>query len=126
MSVNAGFAPWMQPKTAWPPCAQCGDPNGRIKKDKRQRVTPTRLGGAAFGIEGQICLTCYERLVGQQRSQRARERRSAPIILTPVQELAAAVLAFEAVRASGDKTEKKRRYWRMVGLAREHRAQAGG
>jgi hypothetical protein len=46
-------------KQAWPACVLCGDIDGRIPMGKR---TPGRFTGASFGIDGQLCARCYQRL----------------------------------------------------------------
>lgn len=43
-------------KLTWPACADCGDPDGRLgTRDK----SPIRYNGRPFGIEGQLCSSCY-------------------------------------------------------------------
>lgn len=47
-----------QRKASWPPCADCGEPNGRAD---RRGMTPDRYNGQRFGFEGQLCHRCYQR-----------------------------------------------------------------
>jgi hypothetical protein len=54
-------------KTSWPPCALCGDKDGRTCAR-----TPDRITGARFGVEGSICRRCYGRLHERQRRQRRK------------------------------------------------------
>ena len=62
---------WRRPaKTTWPPCARCGDPDGPIRGSKN--VTPTRLSGARFGVEGQLCHPCWFWLYEKARKARRR------------------------------------------------------
>jgi hypothetical protein len=53
-------------KTSWPPCARCGDPDGRSSAG----TTPDRITGDRFGIDGPICRRCYGAL--QERERRRR------------------------------------------------------
>lgn len=46
------------PKTSWPACCDCGQPNGPVNQGAR---TPSRYNGERFGFDGQLCLTCYNR-----------------------------------------------------------------
>lgn len=47
-------------KTAWDPCARCGDPDGPIKAPC---VTPARYRAARYGFgAGLVCSRCYRRL----------------------------------------------------------------
>jgi hypothetical protein len=57
-------------KRSWAPCAQCGAPNGGIK---RHCVTPARRRAARYGVEGLVCRECYERV----RRQFLREHQAA-------------------------------------------------
>ena len=52
------------PKTTWLPCVECGQENGPIEG---HCVTPTRLSGKRFGIDGKLCRICYDRLKHQAR-----------------------------------------------------------
>lgn len=56
-----------KPKSSWPPCVRCGDPDGR----STGRTTPDRITGARFGIEGDICRRCYGALQERERRRRA-------------------------------------------------------
>lgn len=51
-------------RTEWPPCAVCGDPNG---KNAPGCWTPQRRSGARFGVEGLLCVRCYRRLQMRKR-----------------------------------------------------------
>lgn len=44
-------------KTEWEPCVLCGDPDGYVTY-----ATPDRFTGRRFGIDGDICRRCYNRL----------------------------------------------------------------
>lgn len=56
-------------KICWPPCARCGNPDGQSQPDC---VTPVRISGQRFGIDGQLCRRCYGTL--GERDRRARKR----------------------------------------------------
>jgi hypothetical protein len=43
-------------KLEWAPCAKCGNENGSITKSHK---SPRRFDGKPYGIEGEICSTCY-------------------------------------------------------------------
>lgn len=58
-------------KEKWEPCVRCGDPGGA---PFHARVTPARVDGARFGIDGDICWRCYHALA--ERERRARKRGS--------------------------------------------------
>ncbi len=58
------------PRTSWLPCVLCGDPDGYC--DVRRNRSPHRVSLARFGIEGEGCYHCYQKLKG-------RERRGTPI-----------------------------------------------
>jgi hypothetical protein len=49
-------------KTAWLPCCICGDPSGDILGSKE---TPTRTSMARFGVEGDACHKCYNRVLSR-------------------------------------------------------------
>lgn len=53
----------------WGPCAQCGDPDGPIRKRER---TPSRVSGRLFGVDGKICWRCYLALYEPLRPERRR------------------------------------------------------
>lgn len=57
-------------KATWPPCARCNDAHGRITDGG---VTPDRISGQRFGIDGDLCRRCYGTL--QERERRARKRQ---------------------------------------------------
>ena len=61
------------PKTEWPPCVRCGDPDGPYSN----RRSPDRISGARFGIEGQLCRRCYGALQERERRAKAREKQVA-------------------------------------------------
>lgn len=44
-------------KASWPPCADCGDPDGPLKGCR----TPSRVSGVRFGIDGELCNRCYQK-----------------------------------------------------------------
>lgn len=71
------------PKTTWPPCADCGTTGGA---KNGTATTPVRLDGQRFGVDGQLCLRCYER---RAQAERREERRAERRLVT----LAQAVLA---------------------------------
>lgn len=54
-------------KTTWPPCAVCGDPDGFIGP---RETTPRRYGGYAYGIDGELCHRCAQRLNATRRNRR--------------------------------------------------------
>lgn len=60
------------PKASWTPCVRCGDPDGRIGLRK---LTPIRISGQRFGIDGRLCDRCYNLL------RRRKSKRKA--VLTP-------------------------------------------
>ncbi len=69
--MTAALRPRGRPrKTTWPPCAVCGDPDGRIAPGCR---TPSRYGGYAYGIDGEVCFSCIQTL----RQAAGRRRRAA-------------------------------------------------
>jgi hypothetical protein len=57
-------------RTSWLPCVVCGDPEGY--RHPGRACSPHRVSLARFGIEGEGCYHCYQRLNG-------RHRRGAPI-----------------------------------------------
>ena len=56
-------------KSSWPPCADCGDPDGYRPAPSR---TPLRRSGARWGFAGPLCSGCYGRRSAAER------RRGAP------------------------------------------------
>lgn len=58
-------------KTKWPLCTCCGTTEGRVPARAK---TPGRYSLARFGMEGDACLTCYNRL--SQAAFRRRKRES--------------------------------------------------
>jgi hypothetical protein len=62
-------------RATWPPCAACGDPDGYVHKKGR---SPMRLSGSPYGVEGEICWTCYCRLRRRLKSRAGAEPSSAP------------------------------------------------
>lgn len=56
-------------KESWLPCVRCGDPDG----SSLYGLTPDRITGSRFGIEGSLCRRCYGTL--QERERRARQRQ---------------------------------------------------
>lgn len=57
-------------KTAWDPCALCGDPDGPINPSG---VTPARISGARYGVAGRVCRRCHRRLRWQYERDQAQE-----------------------------------------------------
>lgn len=55
-------------KESWAPCAFCGQKDGPMSK---QCVTPERISGKRFGIDGKICHSCYDFL--KRRPQSAQD-----------------------------------------------------
>lgn len=45
-------------KKSWPPCVDCGDEGGDVTG---KAVTPIRVSGELFGIEGKLCKSCYDK-----------------------------------------------------------------
>jgi hypothetical protein len=64
-----------QRRATWPPCAACGDPDGYVPKKSR---SPIRLAGAPYGVEGELCWTCYCRLRRWFKSREGAELSSTP------------------------------------------------
>lgn len=60
-------------KTSWPPCADCGDPDGPLKG----RRTPARVSGERFGIDGQLCNRCYQKHCRNADIEKTRAYRRA-------------------------------------------------
>lgn len=56
-------------KTSWSACADCGTADGPLKGCR----TPARYSGERFGIDGELCNTCYQRHC--RRSDPARYAR---------------------------------------------------
>lgn len=55
-----------KPKEKWKPCFNCNEKQGPISA-----VTPIRISGKRFGIDGDICRRCYGML--QERERRAKQ-----------------------------------------------------
>lgn len=51
-------------KTSWPPCSECGTPDGAKQADC---LAPIRLSGLRFGRSGVLCRKCYHRLAERER-----------------------------------------------------------
>lgn len=62
-------------RATWPPCAVCGDPKGYVRKGAHR---PVRMRGAPYGLEGEVCWTCYCRLRRQLKSRGGGELPAAP------------------------------------------------
>jgi hypothetical protein len=60
------------PKKAWEPCARCNDPDG--PKGHGAAVTPARLDGTRFGIDGRICHRCWTHLYEEERKAKRRAK----------------------------------------------------
>jgi len=56
---GTNLKPGRRKKSEWPPCADCGTPDGPIRKGLR---SPIRIKGERFGIDGELCWGCYDRL----------------------------------------------------------------
>lgn len=90
-----------KPKTSWPACVACGDPDGALS---RQTGMPRRYSGAPWGLDGELCRACYAMLTYHSPHSRARV-------------LVRAVQLFDAAMGGNDTTEQARRYDHMVRLA---------
>lgn len=53
-----------KPKQTWEPCSYCNDNDG-----KSVSVTPDRISGKRFGIDGKICRRCYAMFQERQRRE---------------------------------------------------------
>lgn len=63
------------PRTSWPPCADCGTPDGYTGG----RPTPKRADGSKFGFSGSLCSTCWHRHYHHYRKAQGyiKKRRAA-------------------------------------------------
>lgn len=64
---------YRRPKKSWPPCANptCPDPMGG-RPGGSGNVTPGRLSGARFGLDGKVCHKCWTALYERERKAQRR------------------------------------------------------
>jgi hypothetical protein len=51
-------------KTEWLPCVLCNDPDGQAQGTN---ITPDRISGRRFNLEGSLCRRCYHKLLERER-----------------------------------------------------------
>lgn len=103
-------------KTEWPPCARCGTPDGAIYK---RNLTPRRYSAVLFGMDGQLCDSCYTTLKRNPHAAISPHKRGPKAGRVKVEQLADAVLAFEEALEGNDPQRQATRLTAMLEMARK-------